>query len=114
MKAYLEAPIREAAQIFVNGKLAGVVWHPPYRVDVTQFVHQGANALRIMVGNTAINALAGEPQPDYRLLWDRYGKLFEPQDMQNLHPLPSGMLGPVKLIESEPMQPLATATGGRN
>jgi hypothetical protein len=105
MKAYLEAPIREAAQIFVNGKLAGVVWHPPYRVDVTQFVHPGANELRIMVGNTAISALAGEPQPDYRLLWDRYGKLFEPQDMQNLHPLPSGMLGPVKLIESEPVRP---------
>jgi len=104
MKAYLEAPVREAAQVFVNGKLAGVVWHPPYRVDVTQFVHPGANELRIIVGNTAINALAGEPQPDYRLLWDRYGKLFEPQDMQNLHPLPSGMLGPVKLIESEPLR----------
>ena len=103
MKAYLEAPIREAAQIFVNGRLAGVVWHPPYRVDVTQFIHPGANQLRIVAGNTAINALAGEPQLDYRLLRDRYGKLFEPQDMQNLHPLPSGILGPVTLIESEPV-----------
>jgi hypothetical protein len=114
MKAYLEAPVREAAQVFVNGRLAGVVWHPPYRVDVTQFVHPGTNELRIVVGNTAINALAGRPQLDYRLLWDRYGKLFEPQDMQNLHPLPSGMLGLVKLIESEAGQPQGTATGGRN
>ena len=100
MRAYLEGPIREAAQVYVNGKLAGVVWHPPYRLDVTQFVHQGKNALSIVAGNTAINALAGQPQPDYRLLWDRYGMLFVPQDMHDLHPLPSGILGPVTLIES--------------
>lgn len=101
MKAYLEAPIREAAQVYVNGKLAGAVWHPPYRLDVTEYVHPGTNELRIVVGNTAINALAGQPLPDYRLLWDRHGKLFEPQDMQNLHPLPSGMLGRVHLVESK-------------
>jgi len=114
MKAYLESPIREAAQVFVDGKLAGVVWHPPYRVDVTQFVHRGANELRIVVGNTAINALAGQPQPDYRLLWGRYGKLFEPQGMENLHPLPSGMLGPVTLIESEPVRLQGPGAGDRN
>ena len=101
MKAYLDAPIREAAQVYVNGKPAGIVWHPPYRVEVTGLVHQGANEVRIVVGNTAINELAGQPLPDYRLLWDRYGKLFEPQGMQNLHPLPSGILGPVRLVETE-------------
>jgi hypothetical protein len=104
MKAYLEAPVREAAQVYVNEKLAGVVWRPPYRLDVTQYLHAGANELRIVVGNTAINELAGQPLPDYRLLWDRYGKLFEPQGMQNLHPLPSGILGPVVLMESRPVQ----------
>ena len=116
MRAYLVAPIREAAQVYVNGKLAGTVWRPPYRLDVTQFVHAGQNDLRIDVGNTAINALTGHPQPDYRLLWDRYGMLFVPQDMENLVPLPSGILGPVKLMESIPI-PGATAIvdapGGR-
>jgi hypothetical protein len=105
MRAYLEGPVREAAQVYVNGKLAGVVWRPPYRVDVSQFVHEGRNELRIVVGNTAINALAGQPPPDYRLLWDRYGMLFVPQDMQNLHPLPSGILGPVMLMESTQSTP---------
>jgi hypothetical protein len=102
MRAYLESPIREVAQVFVNDQLAGVVWHPPYRVDITAFAHAGANDLRIEVGNTAINELAGKALPDYRLLWDRYGKRFEPQDMQDLHPLPSGLLGPVTLIENTP------------
>ncbi|HEY1901465.1 MAG TPA: glycosyl hydrolase [Terracidiphilus sp.] len=102
MWAYLEGPIREAAQVYVNGRLAGVVWHPPYRLDVTQFLQPGRNDLRILVGNTAINTLAGQPLPDYRLLWDRYGMLFVPQDMENLAPLPSGILGPVTLMESLP------------
>jgi hypothetical protein len=102
MRAYLESPIREAAQVFVNGKLAGPVWHPPYRLDITPYLQKGENSLRVVVGNTAINALSGQPLPDYRLLWDRYGMLFVPQDMQNLHPLPSGILGPVSLIESTP------------
>jgi len=101
MRAYLDSPIREAAQVYVNGKLAGVVWHPPYRVDVTALAHEGQNELRIVVGNTAINTLAGQAQPDYRLLRDRYGLQFVPQDMQNLTPLPSGMMGPVRLIQSE-------------
>ena len=104
MRAYLDAPIREAAQVWVNGKLAGLVWRPPYRVDITSFLHQGANDLRIVVGNTAINTMAGKPQPDYRLLWDRYGMLFVPQDMQNLRPLPSGILGPVKLVQAVPVR----------
>ncbi len=102
MRAYLESPIREAAQVFVNGKPAGVVWHPPYRLDITPYLQKGENDLRIVVGNTAINALSAQSLPDYRLLWDRYGMLFVPQDMQNLHPLPSGILGPVTLIESTP------------
>jgi len=102
MRAYLESPVRDAAAIYVNGKLAGDVWHPPFRIDVTKLVHEGANDLRIIVGNTAINAMSGEQQPDYRLLWLRYGKLFTPQDMENLHPLPSGIFGPVKLIQLAP------------
>jgi len=48
------------------------------------------------------NALSRQPLPDYRLLWDRYGMFFVPQDMENLHPLPSGILGPVTLSESTP------------
>ena len=37
-------------------------------------------------------------QPDYRELNQRYGERFQPQDMENLQPLPSGLLGPVRLI----------------
>ncbi len=102
MRAYLESPIREVAEVFVNDKFAGYVWHPPFEVNVTSFVHAGSNEIKVLVGNTAINTLAGHPLPDYRLLNARYGVRFIPQDMDNLKPLPSGMLGPVTLIESRP------------
>ena len=92
MRAYLESPIREAADVYVNGQHAGVVWHPPYSIDVTGLLKAGQNDLRIVVGNTAINALAGQSLPDYRLLKDRYGQRFVPQGMDHLEALPSGIL----------------------
>jgi hypothetical protein len=100
MRAYLDPPVHEAAQIVVNGKSAGFVWRPPYRVDISAFVHPGPNHLRIVVGNTAINELAGQPLPDYRLLWARYGMRAVPQDMKDLRPLPSGLIGPITLVQS--------------
>jgi hypothetical protein len=104
MRAYLESPVREAAQVYVNGQFAGAVWKPPYRVDLTQHTKPGQNVIRVIVGNTAINELAGKALPDYRLLRDRYGVRFIPQGMDNLQPLPSGITGPVTLIETLPGQ----------
>jgi hypothetical protein len=97
LRAYLEGPVREAAEVYVNGQRAGVVWHPPYTIDVTTMLKTGRNELRIVVGNTAINSLASRALPDYRLLNDRYSERFIPQGMDNLQPLPSGLLGGLRL-----------------
>jgi hypothetical protein len=97
LRAFLEGPVREAAEVYVNGQRAGVVWHPPYTVEVSSLLKAGKNELSIIVGNTAINSLAGSALPDYRLLNDRYGERFVPQGMENLQPLPSGLLGGLRL-----------------
>jgi len=97
MKAYFEGPIREAAEVYVNGKAAGFVWHPPYTIDVTRFLTVGTNTLRIVVGNTAINSMAGRALPTYRLLNERFGGRFTPQDMGNLQALASGILDGLRL-----------------
>jgi len=98
MRTWLDAPIRDAAVITVNGQRAGSVWCPPYRLDITAFVRPGTNTLSIRVGNTALNHMAGRPLPDYRLLNLRYGERFQPQGMELIKPLPSGLLGPVRLV----------------
>ena len=97
MSALYEPPVAEAAVVYVNGQRAGAVWCPPYAVNVTKFLRPGENQLRIVVGNTPINYMAGRSLPDYRLLNMRYGERFKPQDMDNLQPVPSGLLGSVQL-----------------
>jgi hypothetical protein len=97
-RALLESPVREAAQVFVNGQPAGPIWKPPYKVEVTTLLHGGQNHLKIIVYNLAINVLSGRELPDYRLLDSRYGQRFVPQDMNNLQPLPSGLLSTPQLV----------------
>jgi hypothetical protein len=98
MRAWFDPPIREAAVIYINGKRAGSLWHPPYTLDVTALLKPGSNDLEVRVANTAINELAGQSLPDYRLLWARYGRRFAPQDMDNLEPIPSGIIGKIQLM----------------
>lgn len=98
MRAMLESPVREAAQVHVNGRYVGAVWHPPYAVDVTGYLQPGRNRIEVRVANLALNALAGHALPDYRLLSARYGQRFVPQDTALIAPQPAGLLGPVKLL----------------
>jgi hypothetical protein len=98
IRAWMEAPVREAAVVYVNGKRAGSVWHPPYAVDVTNFLHSGENEIRVVVGNLAINELAGRSLPDYRLLNLRYGARFTAEDMKDIQPVPAGILGHIHLV----------------
>jgi hypothetical protein len=97
MRALLDGPVREAAVVTINGRRAGSVWSPPYSIDLTNHLNVGENKLRILVGNTAINYMAGHALPDYRLLNLRYGERFQAQDMDKIRPEPSGLLGRIKL-----------------
>ena len=98
MQAWLDGPVREAAVVYINDKRAGAVWCPPYEIDVSKFLSPGLNRLRIEVANTAMNYMAGHSLPDYHLLNLRYGERFQAQDMDKIQALPSGILGPVRLI----------------
>ena len=100
-RTWYDPPLRDAALVYVNGKLAGSVWHPPYNINIGPLLHAGANELKIVVANTAINELAGRAAPDYRLLNLRYGERFTPQDMDHLEPQPSGILGTLRLISEK-------------
>ena len=98
MQAWLAPPVREAAVVYINDRRAGSVWCPPFRLDVTGFLHPGENQFRIVVANTAMNYMAGHSLPDYRLLNLRYGERFQPQDMDKVQPISSGLVGPIHLI----------------
>lgn len=97
MRAWLDAPVRDAAVVFVNSKRAGAVWCPPYALDITPFLKPGENHIRVVVGNTALNHMASVPASDYSALNQRYGVRFTPQDIEDVKPQPSGIIGEVRL-----------------
>jgi hypothetical protein len=98
MRAWLESPVREAAQVFINGKAAGAVWKAPFEVEITTLLKPGENTILVVVANLALNVLAKGPLPDYKELTAKYGEKFTAQDMQSVRSLPAGMLGPVTLV----------------
>ncbi len=62
-------------------------------------MQDGSNELTVEVYNTAINELAEVGRlPDVSAVTDRYGQRFRLQDMDNLQPLPSGMLSIPRLV----------------
>ena len=97
MRAWLESPVHEAAVVYVNGIRAGAVWCPPYEVEISDLLRPGENTLRVMVGNLAVNAMAGHLE-DSSKLNERYGERFQAQDMDQIRPEPSGLLGPIHLV----------------
>jgi uncharacterized protein YbdZ (MbtH family) len=106
MRAWVEAPVREAAVVYVNEKRTGSLWSPPYRLDITPYVKEGVNRIRVVVANLALNHMAGRALPNYRLLNLRHGVRFQDQDMDKVQPIPAGLFGPIRLM--------AVVEGGEN
>lgn len=98
MRAFLAAPVRDAAVVYVNGKRAGAVWTTPFRLDISEFARSGTNSLRILVANTALNLLAEKGEPDYSAVTAKFGERFQMQDMRNMKPEPAGLLGGVRVV----------------
>ena len=98
MRAMYEPALRSAAVVSVNGKRAGALWTPPFRLDVTSCLKAGDNRIEVEVANLAVNVLAGRTLPDYSLLRLRHGNRFELQDTAKIAPQPAGLLGPIHLI----------------
>jgi hypothetical protein len=50
------------AQVRLNGKDLGLLWKPPYRVDLTPAARHGENKLEVLVTNQWVNRLIGDEQ----------------------------------------------------
>jgi hypothetical protein len=101
IRAYFDPPIQAAALVVINGKSAGALWHPPYRLDVSRLLKPGVNHIEIDVYNTALNAWSALPPHDYKPLIAKYGDRFQMQDLNQVAPISSGLLGPVHLVTAE-------------
>ena len=118
------------AEVWLNARKAGTVWKEPYRVDITDAVHQGTNRLEVRVATLWPNRLIGDEQlpveNDYGLRDeqgnDPHGIVRLPDWYRDGRPKPSGgrttfttwrfydkheplvasdLLGPVRLLNPE-------------
>jgi hypothetical protein len=87
--------VKNLAQVTVNAKPLGIVWKTPFRVDVTTALKPGPNALVVRVTNLWVNRMIGDQQPTVAKKYTWTAQQFYRADSPLL---PSGLLGPVRLI----------------
>ncbi|WP_251030046.1 MULTISPECIES: glycosylhydrolase-like jelly roll fold domain-containing protein [unclassified Pedobacter] len=106
--------VKNLARITINGREVGVLWTAPWSIDISRYVKQGKNELTIEIANLWPNRLIGdEAKPNDGVVGDKW-----PQWLLNGQPrtsgrltfttttqyrsdsplLPSGLLGPVRII----------------
>jgi hypothetical protein len=61
--------LHDIAELRVNGKHAGILWHPPYAADITALLQTGENQLDIRVTNNWANRLIGDEQEPADFQW---------------------------------------------
>lgn len=82
------------AKVTVNGQYTGGVWTPPYRLDISEWLHKGKNQISVEVTTTWQNRLIGDsrlPEQE-RTTWTACNGWSEKDPLQK-----SGLIGPVTL-----------------
>lgn len=119
--------IKVVSEIVINGKSQGILWKEPYSMDITNSLNPGDNKIEIYVANLWINRLIGDEQypddcdwtsetgstanglglaklPDWiindlpRPSQRKAFVTWKWPHIKNKKPLPSGLIGPVRLI----------------
>jgi len=87
--------VKNLAEVTLNGKSLGVLWKEPFRVEITNAAQAGTNKLEVRITNLWPNRMIGDQKlpEDQRITWAS----VEPYKADSPL-LPSGLLGPVKIV----------------
>lgn len=88
--------VKNLAEVYVNGERAAVLWREPFACDISSLVKEGENSLEIRVTNLWVNRLIGDEQPGAERLTFTPARFYGSDDVL----LPSGLLGPVRMMET--------------
>jgi hypothetical protein len=98
-RTYLDlGKVKELAEVRLNGKVLGVIWCAPWRIEITDAIRTGANDLELVVANQWVNRLvgdAGKPQ-EQRYTWTTHNP-YRPDSPL----IESGLFGPVTVRVGE-------------
>lgn len=90
--------VKELAEVRLNGKDLGVLWKPPFRVDLSQAVKPGKNLLEVKVTNLWTNRLIGD---EFLPEADRITRVNKRTFTKESPLRESGLLGPVLILPVE-------------
>jgi hypothetical protein len=65
--------VKNLAEVSLNGRDLGILWKPPFRVDISGAARAGENRLEIKVTNLWCNRLIGDEQLPDDIEWARSG-----------------------------------------
>ncbi|MBU6268162.1 MAG: glycoside hydrolase [Sphingomonadales bacterium] len=89
---------KEIAEVTVNGKPAGSVWHSPYTLDIGALMKPGRNHIAVRVANLWVNRLVGDAQPGAKpITWSAMPTYRADAPLRR-----SGLIGPVRLLGETP------------
>ena len=100
-RIYLDlGDVKYVAEVFVNDQPLGVLWKPPFRVDITDAARPGANKVAIEITNVWKNRLIKDAQlpKEQRVTWCFYPFYHNEPDAPLIE---SGLLGPVQVMSSK-------------
>ena len=86
--------VQVMARVKLNGHDLGILWKPPFRINISGALQPGANSLEIRVADLWPNRMIGDAAlpVSQRLTWSTYEPFNADTPL-----LPSGLLGPVSL-----------------
>ena len=86
------------ARVTLNGEDLGVVWLPPFRVDISEAVQRGENKLEVLVVNSWHNRVMGDDLLPADQLVTQTNIEVEKQGKFKWNLEDSGLLGPVRIV----------------
>jgi hypothetical protein len=98
--------VRESARVKLNDEYVGCLWANPFETKIS--LEEGNNTLEIEVTNLTANRLRDLEQngPEWKIFYDinMVNRHYETFDAAVWDPMPSGILGDVRIIPLEPVQ----------
>ncbi len=89
--------VGDLAEVRINGRAVGALWHAPYRIDIGAAVQPGRNAIEVRVANVWVNRLIGDAQPlAAKITWTSMPSYRADAPLR-----PAGLIGPVTLGGAE-------------
>jgi alpha-L-rhamnosidase/Glycosyl hydrolases family 2, sugar binding domain len=90
--------VKNVAEVIVNGKSVGMLWKKPFKIELNNVLKTGENSIEIKVTNLWVNRLIGDAQPDTK---NKITFTTMPFYQASSPLLPSGLLGPVRVLVKE-------------